>query len=135
MVAMNEIEPLGRRIGEGFGAEKVILFGSCARGTAGAESDVDLLVVARTALPPQKRYGAVRRLRADCPAGFDIVVLVDFEEGAEPGLWETSGIQEELSQLLRRPVDLVERKAVESSENYIRRRHILDTAETIYVAG
>ena len=73
-VAMSQIEEPGRRIGEELGAEKVILFGSYARGTASAESDVDLLVVAQTSLPPQERYGAVRRLVADCPAGFDIVV-------------------------------------------------------------
>jgi predicted nucleotidyltransferase len=46
MVAMNEIERFGRRIGEEFGAEKVILFGSYANGTAQKDSDVDLLVVA-----------------------------------------------------------------------------------------
>ena len=44
MVAMNEIERFGRRIGEEFGAEKVILFGSYANGTAQKDSDVDLLV-------------------------------------------------------------------------------------------
>jgi len=74
LVAMSQIEELGRKIGEELGAEKVILFGSYARGTASAESDVDLLVVARTSLPPHERYGTVRRLLADCPAGFDIVV-------------------------------------------------------------
>jgi predicted nucleotidyltransferase len=74
LVPMNQIEELGRKIGEEFGAEKVILFGSYARGTASAESDVNLLVVAQTSLPPQERYGAVRRLLADSPAGFDIVV-------------------------------------------------------------
>jgi predicted nucleotidyltransferase len=46
MVAMNEIERFGRRIGEEFGAEKVILFGSYARGTAERDSDIDLLIVA-----------------------------------------------------------------------------------------
>ena len=74
MVAIKLIEEYGRRVGEELGAEKVILFGSYARGTASAESDVDLLVVAKTSLPPNERYGAVRRLLADCPAGFDIVV-------------------------------------------------------------
>jgi predicted nucleotidyltransferase len=43
---MNEIERFGRRIGEEFGAEKVILFGSHAQGTATQDSDVDLLIVA-----------------------------------------------------------------------------------------
>jgi predicted nucleotidyltransferase len=74
MVAMNEIERFGRRIGEEFGAEKVILFGSYAQGTAKQDSDIDLLVVARIGLPPGQRYGAVRRLLGDFPAGFDIVV-------------------------------------------------------------
>ena len=55
-------------------ARKVILFGSYARGTASADSDIDLLVVAETSLPPNERYGAVRRIVADCPAAFDIVV-------------------------------------------------------------
>jgi predicted nucleotidyltransferase len=46
MVAMNEIKEFGKRIGEQFGAEKVILFGSYAQGTASPDSDVDLLIVA-----------------------------------------------------------------------------------------
>jgi uncharacterized protein len=74
MVAMNEIEQFGRKIGEEFGADKVVLFGSYARGTATVDSDIDLLVVAETTLPPSERYGAVRRLLADYPASFDIIV-------------------------------------------------------------
>ena len=45
MVAMNQIEAFGRRIGLEFGAEKVILFGSYARGAPSTDSDVDLLVI------------------------------------------------------------------------------------------
>lgn len=45
MVAMNQIEEFGRRIGREFGAEKVILFGSYARGVPSPDSDVDLLVI------------------------------------------------------------------------------------------
>jgi predicted nucleotidyltransferase len=74
MVAMNEIERFGRQIGQQFGAERVILFGSYAQGTATPDSDIDLLVIARTNLPPGERYGAVRRLLGDFPAGFDIIV-------------------------------------------------------------
>lgn len=47
MVAMKHIEEFGRRIGEEFGAERVILFGSHARGIVRADSDVDILVVGR----------------------------------------------------------------------------------------
>jgi predicted nucleotidyltransferase len=74
MVAMNEIEEFGQRIGREFGAERVIVFGSYAQGTFSAESDIDLLVVAETSLSPSERYSAVRRLLADVPAGFDIIV-------------------------------------------------------------
>ena len=44
-------------------------------------------------------------------------------------------MEEELSQILRRKVDLVEREVVEQSENYIRRRHILRSEEPVYVAA
>ena len=74
MVAMDDIEELGRRIGREFNAERVILFGSYARGTVTSDSDVDLLVVADTELPPRERYSAARRLVADAPASFDIIV-------------------------------------------------------------
>jgi len=45
MVAMNQIEESGRRVGEEFGADRVILFGSYARGDANPDSDVDILVI------------------------------------------------------------------------------------------
>ena len=45
MVAMDRIEQFGRQIGRQFGAERVILFGSYARGEVTEDSDVDLLVI------------------------------------------------------------------------------------------
>ena len=45
MVAMNKIKEFGQRIGQRFNAERVILFGSYAEGTATVDSDVDLLVI------------------------------------------------------------------------------------------
>ncbi len=45
MVALNEIKKFGRQIGEQFGAEKVILFGSHAQGSVTTDSDVDILVI------------------------------------------------------------------------------------------
>ncbi len=71
---MSEIKQFSTLIGEEFGAEKVILFGSYARGTAKEDSDIDLLVVAQTKLSGAERYSAVRKLLGDFPAGFDIVV-------------------------------------------------------------
>ena len=43
--AQDIIDDMVRRIAERFQPEKVILFGSYARGTAGPDSDVDLLVI------------------------------------------------------------------------------------------
>lgn len=45
MVTMSSIEEFGKQIGREFGAERVILFGSYARGTVTDDSDVDLLVI------------------------------------------------------------------------------------------
>ena len=45
MVSMIDIENLAQRIVREFDPDKIILFGSYARGTAGPDSDVDLLVV------------------------------------------------------------------------------------------
>ncbi len=77
-------------------------------------------------------FGSV--LRDDFRPDSDVDVLIEFEPGREPGLMELIGIQDELSGILGRKVDMVERKAVERSENYIRRRHVLESVESIYVA-
>ena len=77
-------------------------------------------------------FGSV--LREGFGPGSDIDVLVEFEKDYRPGLMELVGMQEELTQIFDQEVDLVERQAVEKSENYIRRRHILESLEPIYVA-
>ena len=73
-------------------------------------------------------------LRDDFGPESDVDVLVSFSENARWSLLDLVAMQEELKQLLGREVDLVERCAVEASENYIRRRHILSSAEPVYVA-
>jgi predicted nucleotidyltransferase len=45
MVAMNEIQEFSRQVGRQFGAQRVILFGSYARGVVSEDSDVDLLII------------------------------------------------------------------------------------------
>lgn len=64
----------------------------------------------------------------------DIDMLVTFEEGAEPTLFDMSRLSRELSELLDRDVDVLTRRAVQESRNPYRRREILDTAETLYAA-
>jgi predicted nucleotidyltransferase len=43
-------------------------------------------------------------------------------------------MEDELKEMFGRDVDLGEKHLVESSENYIRRKHILSNMETVYVA-
>jgi len=43
-------------------------------------------------------------------------------------------MESELASLLGRRVDLVTRRAIEQSENWIRRRAILESAERIHLA-
>ncbi len=73
-------------------------------------------------------------LREDFGPGSDIDVLVEFKQEYRPGLMELVEMQEELTRIFGQKVDFVERQAVEKSENYIRRRHILESLESIYVA-
>lgn len=75
-------------------------------------------------------FGSV--LRDDFGPESDIDVLVSFLPEAEHGFFELLDMEEELGQLLGRKVDLVDRRAVERSRNYIRRRAVLESAETIY---
>ena len=100
----------------------------------------------RITIPDEKISGFCRRnhirslalfgsvLRDDFRPDSDVDVLIEFEPGQEPGLMELVAMEDELSQILGRKVDLVERKAVERSENYIRRRHVLESVEPVYVA-
>jgi len=74
-------------------------------------------------------------LRDDFRPDSDLDVLVSFAPEAHPSLFDLARIEEELSAIVGRKVDLIERRAVEHSENYIRRRHILETARPIHVAG
>ena len=74
-------------------------------------------------------------LREDFGPESDVDVLVEFEPGRTPGLLGVAGMERELSNLFGgRKVDLIERSAVETSRNYIRREAILRSAETIYAA-
>ena len=50
-------------------------------------------------------------------------------------LFDHVRMQDELAEILGREVDLVSKRAIERSENWIKRKHILENSETFYVAG
>ncbi|RPH96005.1 nucleotidyltransferase [candidate division KSB1 bacterium] len=64
----------------------------------------------------------------------DVDVLVTFAENAEWSLFDLVHMEDELKVIFERDVDLVLRKTVERSENYIRRRDILSTARRFYAS-
>jgi len=74
VIRSDVLEGVVERIRAGMHPEKIILFGSQADDTALENSDIDLLVVADTDLPPRDRFPAASRLLADVPAAFDIIV-------------------------------------------------------------
>jgi hypothetical protein len=77
-------------------------------------------------------FGSV--LRDDFRDDSDVDVLVSFAPDSRWSLMDLVRMEEELGLILGRKVDLVERKSVETSENYIRRSHILNSLEPLYVA-
>ena len=77
-------------------------------------------------------FGSV--LRSDFGPDSDVDVLVAFSPEADWGLLDHLRMEQELVALLNRKVDLVTRRAVEQSRNWIRRQEILNTAEVIYAA-
>lgn len=74
-------------------------------------------------------------LREDFQPESDLDFLCELRPEAEWSLEHLLAMDEELASIVGRHVDLVPRQSVERSRNYIRRRHILSTAETIYVEG
>jgi hypothetical protein len=74
-------------------------------------------------------------LRGEARPDSDIDLLVTYEAGTRWSLLEHVHIENELSDLTGRKIDLVMRQAVEAGHNAIRRNEILGTAVPIYVAA
>jgi uncharacterized protein len=77
-------------------------------------------------------FGSI--LRTDFRPDSDIDVLVTFAPNAFWRFYDLVSMKEELEAMFGHPIDLVEKRLIECSENYIRRKHILEHMETIYVA-
>ncbi|MBV9550961.1 MAG: nucleotidyltransferase domain-containing protein [Alphaproteobacteria bacterium] len=75
-------------------------------------------------------FGSAARAADFDPAASDVDLLVEFDR--EDDLARFLNFKRALEDLLARRIDLVDRKAVEASRNYIRRRHILGGAEPLY---
>jgi hypothetical protein len=76
-------------------------------------------------------FGSV--LRDDFTADSDVDFLVVFRDN-DPGPWlsKLQGLEDDLTRLLGRRVEAVNRRGIEKSDNWVRRRDILSSARTIY---
>lgn len=84
MIAQETIRAMARKIAERFHPERVVLFGSHARGEAAENSDIDLLVVMQN-LPPRGRRSAPIILMLAQEYDLPVDVIVCSPESLEHG--------------------------------------------------
>ncbi len=73
-------------------------------------------------------------LRDDFRPDSDLDLLVSFAPDADWSLMDHVAMEEELTGMVGRKVDLVSRRAIERSSNWIRRKAILESAEPYFAA-
>lgn len=78
-------------------------------------------------------FGSV--LRTDFRPDSDVDFLVTFNPQAGISLFDMVTMETELADIVGRRVDLVSRGGIERSENWIRKKAILESARTLHVAG
>jgi predicted nucleotidyltransferase len=89
----NEVKQLAERIATHYSPEKIILFGSMARGTEGPGSDIDLLIIKRTDKQPQ---GRIREVIDLLPHEIDVDILVLTPEEVSARQVENNYLLEEI---------------------------------------
>lgn len=73
------LEMATQRLQQELEPERIILFGSWARGTATRHSDIDLFLVWDCDLPPLERIGQVLTLLIDAPCPVEAIVYTPQE--------------------------------------------------------
>lgn len=99
-----------------------------------AHRDAIAAICRRLAVSRLEVFGSAARASDFDEVLSDIDLLVTFTNGHRPTLADLLDLEEALAATLGRPVDIIDRAAIESSRNYIRRRHILGEAEPVYGA-
>jgi predicted nucleotidyltransferase len=77
-------------------------------------------------------FGSV--LREDFRPDSDVDFLVTFAPGSRRSLFDLVTMETQLAEIVGRKVDLVSRRGVEQSRNWLRRKKILESAELFYAA-
>lgn len=79
MITREQIAEITARIVQNAKPEKIVLFGSYARGTATEDSDLDLLVIKESPLPRYKRGQEIRKHLRRLKVPIDLVVYTKEE--------------------------------------------------------
>ena len=74
-------------------------------------------------------------LREDFRADSDLDLLITPGPGAKWSAFDLVHMSTEFARIAGRPVDVVSRRGLDASRNYLRRRAILESARTIYAAA
>ena len=73
-------------------------------------------------------------VRGELTPESDIDLLATWQPDAPWSLLDHVVMERELGELLGRRVDLLSRSAIETSRNWLLRKHILDSARVVYAA-
>jgi len=79
MINTELIDDIVSRIANKFDPDKIILFGSCAAGTPGKHSDIDLLIIQETEQPIQYRGIEIQKYLRGTVVPMDILVYTNSE--------------------------------------------------------
>ena len=79
MIETTKIKDIVFRIAKKFNPDKIILFGSYATGNPNNDSDLDLLIIKDTDLPPQKRSFDIQKSLIGSMIPIDILVYTNKE--------------------------------------------------------
>ncbi|MBW1863848.1 MAG: nucleotidyltransferase domain-containing protein [Deltaproteobacteria bacterium] len=77
-------------------------------------------------------FGSV--LSDDFSEDSDIDILVTFSDNSHHTVFDLVRMEKELQEIFGYEIDLVSRRGLESSRNYIRKNAILNSTEAIYAA-
>jgi predicted nucleotidyltransferase len=77
-------------------------------------------------------FGSILRNDFRADSDVDILVVFDHDANHNLSLMDIVGIQYQLEDIVKRKIDLIEKRSIVDSHNWIRRENILNTAQVIY---
>ncbi|MCM8802169.1 MAG: nucleotidyltransferase domain-containing protein [Candidatus Omnitrophica bacterium] len=78
-----KLKEIAKRLKKEYGAQKVILYGSYARGEETEDSDTDLFVIAQTDAPIYEKMATAKKLIRDLRNGLPVSIIVFTSEEIE----------------------------------------------------